>query len=137
MARIRFADRTYEIAANLGLTHIDGEPAAIARVQQANGHLWQRLDQPDVRFDSKRRSFEGSQTQASINKIAGRHWLWGYNIQIESPGFETLDFGRLNYAGDITGGPRITYRETRPGRYLRAYSTQLGLNNYWYLTHKF
>ena len=33
--RIRFADRTYEIAANLGLTHIDGEPAAIARAVAA------------------------------------------------------------------------------------------------------
>lgn len=130
--RIRFADRTYEIAANVGMTHVDGEPAAISRVQQANGHLWQRLDQPNIRFDPTRRGFLGNQSQASINKIAGRHWLWGYNLMVESPGFETLDFGRLNYAGDVTGGPRLTYRETRPGKYLRAYSTQIGLNNYWY-----
>lgn len=130
--RIRFADRTYELAANVGITHVDGEPAAIARVQRANGHFWQRLDQPTIRFDPARRKMDGYQLQGSFNKIAGRHWLWGAQLMIESPGFETLDFGRLNYAGDFSGGPRITYRETRPGRYLRAYSTQWVLNNYWY-----
>jgi hypothetical protein len=30
------------------------------------------------------------------------------------------------------GGPRITYRETRPGRALRAYSFQVNLSHYWY-----
>ncbi|MGE3513159.1 MAG: DUF5916 domain-containing protein, partial [Vicinamibacterales bacterium] len=130
--RIRFADRTYELAANVGITHLDGEPAAVARVQQANGHFWQRLDQPAIRFDPTRREINGTQIQWTINKIAGRHWLWGANMQVESPGFDPLDFGRLNYAGDITGGPRIQYRETRPGRYLRAYSTQVGLNHYRY-----
>lgn len=130
--RIRFADRTYEMAANVGITHIDGEPGAIARVQQANGHFWQRLDQPTIRFDPARREMNGLQLQGSFNKIAGRHWLWGANLMIESPGFETLDFGRLNYAGDFNGGPRLTYRETRPSKYVRAYSTQLGLSHYWY-----
>lgn len=48
---------------------------------------------------------------------------------IESPDFETTDFGRLNYAGDFMGNQRLTYRETRPGRLLRAYSTNLFLNN--------
>lgn len=130
--RIRFADRTYELAANVGVTHVDGEPAAIARVQQANAHFWQRLDQPTIRFDPNRRDMNGLQVQGSFNKIAGRHWLWGGQMMIEWPGFETLDFGRLNYAGDFSGGPRLTYRETRPNKYLRAYSTQLGLNHYWY-----
>ena len=51
---------------------------------------------------------------------------------IESPEFEPLDFGRLNYAGDYTGDPRITYRETRPGRLFRSYSFSANVNNYWY-----
>lgn len=130
--RVRFADRTYEAAGNVGLTFVDGERPAIARVQRATGHLFQRLDQPDVRYDPTRTSLHGAQTQGSINKIGGRHWLWGYNLMIESPEFEPLDFGRLNYAGDITGGPRLTYRETRPARFYRAYSTQVSLTHYWY-----
>ncbi|MGE0705588.1 MAG: DUF5916 domain-containing protein [Vicinamibacterales bacterium] len=130
--RIRFGDRAYEGAFNVGVTYLEGEPAAIERVQRASGHFLQRLDQPRVRLDPTRESFSGAQIQGSFNKIAGRHWLWGGNLQIETPEFHPLDFGRLNYAGDFNGGPRLTYRETQPGRYLRAYSLGISLNNYWH-----
>lgn len=130
--RLRFKDRTYEASFNLGFTYQDGEPAAIERVQRASGHFLQRLDQPTIRLDPTRRSLEGLQARGDINKVAGRHWLWNYNIMIESPEFDPLDFGRLNYAGDFMGGPRLTYRETRPGRIFRAYSFQANVSHYWY-----
>ncbi|GIT66838.1 MAG: hypothetical protein Ct9H300mP25_03100 [Acidobacteriota bacterium] len=101
---IRFADRAYEVRANVGLTHIDGEPEAIAGYQRRNGHLFHRIDQETIRFDGTSRSMNGAQITASLNKIAGRHWLWGYRTMIESPAFEPMDFGRLNFAGDIEGG---------------------------------
>lgn len=126
--RIRFADRSYEANFSVGLTHVDGEPAAIERVQRATTHLLQRPDQPRIRLDPTRRSLNGAQIVGGINKIAGRHWLWGFTQMIESPEFEPQDFGRLNYAGDFMGGPRLTYRETRPGRYLRNYSFGLNLS---------
>jgi hypothetical protein len=130
--RLRFKDRTYEAAFNLGITHVDGEPGAIERVQRASQHFFQRLDQPTIRLDPSRRSLSGAQFRGAIDKIAGRHWLWGYNLMIESPEFHPLDFGRLNYAGDWMGGPRLTYRETRPGRWLRAYSVSTNLGTNWY-----
>jgi hypothetical protein len=130
--RVRFNDRSYEAAFNVGLTYVDGEPAAIERIQRASGHYLQRLDQPTIRLDPTRRSLAGSQIQGSFNKIAGRHWLWGANLMIETPEFEPTDFGRLNYAGDYNGGPRITYRETRPGRVFRNYSLGANLSSYWY-----
>jgi hypothetical protein len=130
--RLRFRNRTYEASFNVGITYQDGEPAAVERVQRASGHYLQRLDQPTIRLHPGRTTFSGAQVQGNFNKIAGRHWLWGGNIMIESPEFDPLDFGRLNYAGDIMGGPRLTYRETRPGRYLRAYSLQVNLNTYQY-----
>ncbi|MEZ5285835.1 MAG: DUF5916 domain-containing protein [Vicinamibacterales bacterium] len=126
--RIRLADRTYEANLSIGLTHIDGEAPAIERVQRANSHLFQRPDQPRVRLDPTRHALDGVQIVGGFNKIAGRHWLWGYTQMIESPEFEPSDFGRLNYAGDFMGGPRLTYRETRPGRYLRNYSFALNLS---------
>src|SRR5262249_50198669 len=46
--------------------------------------------------------------------------------------FETTEFGRLNYSGDFMGNQRITYRETRPGRLFRSYSTTVMLNNFSY-----
>ncbi len=130
--RLRFGNRTYETSFSIGLTHIDGEPAAIERVQRASGHYLQRVDQPTIRLDPTRRSLGGLQITANFNKIAGRHWLWGSNLMIESPEFDPLDFGRLNYAGDYQANPRITYRETRPGRLFRSYSFSANLNNYWH-----
>ena len=130
--RVRFLNRTYEAAFSLGLTYIDGEPAAIERVQRASGHYLQRVDQPEIRLDPTRRSLDGLQITSSFNKIAGRHWLWGANLMIESPEFDPLDFGRLNYAGDYVLNPRLTYRETRPGRLFRSYSFSANVNNYWY-----
>jgi len=130
--RLRFANRTYEAAFNVGITHMDGEPAAIERVQRSSRHYLQRVDQPNIRLDASRRSLDGAQIQGSFNKIAGRHWLWGANLQVESPEFDPIDFGRLNYSGDVMGGPRLTFRETRPGRLLRAYSLGVNLNDYSY-----
>ncbi len=101
-------------------------------MQRASGHYLQRVDQPTIRLDPTRRTLGGAQITGSFNKIAGRHWLWGSNIMIESPEFDPLDFGRLNYAGDYTANPRITYRETRPGRLFRSYSFSANVNNYWY-----
>lgn len=129
---IRFGDRNYEASGNVGLTFLTGEAAAIARVQTSSGHYLQRVDQPTIRLDPTRTELNGIQIVGNIGKVGGRHWLWSQNIMIESPEFHPLDFGRLNYAGDLTGGPRLTYRETQPGTIFRGYSFQVGLNNYWY-----
>jgi hypothetical protein len=130
---LRFGERTYEASMNLGVTYIDGEHAAIEGVQRRASHLFQRVDQPKIRLDPTRRSLSGVQFNGRLEKVAGRHWLWSVRTQIESPEFEPTDFGRLNFAGDINGGPRITYRETVPGRFLRAYSidAELSTNTYF------
>ena len=130
--RLRFMDRIYEAALSAGFTYVDGEPVAMERVQRANGHFFQRPDQPDIRLDPTRTTLGGTQVVGSFNKVGGRHWLWGVSLMIESPEFHPLDFGRLNYAGDFNGGPRLTYRETRPGKYLRSYSLGVSLTNNWY-----
>lgn len=130
--RVRFKDRNYEASGNVGLTFVNGDPAQIARVQSAAGHYLNRPDQPNYRYDPTRTALSGAQVVGNISKIAGRHWLWSNNVMIESPEFDPLDFGRLNYSGDITTNHRLTYRETRPGKYLRGYQTQWSLIPYWY-----
>ena len=131
-ARLRFGDRTYEATFNVGLTRVDGEPDSIAGYQTRNSHLFQRVDQPKVRFDPTRRSIEGTQITGRLSKIAGRHWLWRLHVMIESPEFEPSDFGRLNFAGDYTSSARLTYRETVPGSLFRAYSLGATMSTYSY-----
>jgi uncharacterized protein DUF5916 len=130
--RLRFGGRTYEASGNLGITVLDGEPAAIERTQRASTHYLQRIDQPNIRLDPTRTTLGGSQIQGSLSKISGRHWLWSSSMMIESPEFDPADFGRLNYAGDYMNSNRLTWRETRPGKIFRSYSLQGGLNNYFY-----
>lgn len=130
--RIRFKDRTYEASGNVGLTFLNGDAPAIARVQRASGHYLQRPDQPHVRYDPTRTSLDGLQIVGNLSKIAGRHWLWSHNGMFEFPEFDPLDFGRLNYAGDLQTTHRLTYRETRPGKYVRGYSMAGSVVPYWY-----
>src|SRR5262249_50546697 len=66
--RLRFGNRNYEATGNVGLTFLDGEPAAIARVQNSSTHYLQRLDQPAVRFDPTRRALNGTQVTGGLNK---------------------------------------------------------------------
>ncbi len=127
-----FGNRMYEAEFSIGVTHIAGEAVALARIQRGNGHLFQRPDIGRARYDPNRTAMSGMQIRWSVSKNAGRHWLWSSNQMIESPEFEPNDFGRLNYAGDFTLNNRLTWRETRPGKYLRAYSFQVSNNNSWY-----
>ena len=130
--QIQLADRTYELLFNVGVTHIDGEPDAIAGYQRRPSHLLQRVDLPVTWYDPTRRSINGLQATGRIDKVAGRHWLWNTNVMIESPAFEPSDFGRLNFAGDVNVRAQLTYRETVPGRVFRAYSFNGSLGQYSY-----
>ena len=130
--RIRFADQGYEASLNVGITHVDGEPAAIAGFQRRNSHLFHRIDWDDSPFDPDRRALDGAQITGRINKLSGTHWLWNASFMVESPEFEPSDFGRLNFAGDYTWRAQLTYRETVPGRVFRAYSIGPSLSHYSY-----
>lgn len=130
--RIRFLDQGYEASFNVGITHIDGEPDAITGFQRRNSHLFQRIDWEDSPFDPDRRALDGAQVTGRISKLSGRHWIWNASFMIESPEFEPSDFGRLNFAGDYTWRAQLTYRETVPGRWFRAYSFGPNLTHYSY-----
>ena len=122
---LRFADRTYEAEISAGFSYISGDAAAIARIQSSNAHLLHRPDSGKVRFDPTRESMAGMQFRSSLEKIAGRHWLWGGNVMIESPEFEPNDLGRLSFSGDIQSSANVTYRETQPGPVFRSYEVEL------------
>ncbi len=127
-----FDNRTYEAEFSVGLTQVRGDAAALDRIQLGNTHLFQRPDIGRQRYDPTRTQMTGGQFRWNVSKNAGRHWLWGTNGMVESPDFEPNDFGRLNYAGDVTFNNRLTWRETQPGKHLRGYSFGLNNNNSWY-----
>jgi hypothetical protein len=123
---LRFKRGEYELRAQGGVSHINGEAAAIERVQRSSAHYAQRPDRDYSRLDPTLTSLSGWTVQTAFDRLSGRHWLWGVNSKIDSDNFETNDFAQLTGADGITLNGNLRYRETQPGKWFRAYT--IGLN---------
>ncbi len=126
---LRLGDNRYELAGHLGLSYVGGDSAAIASVQTASAHYFERPDQDHVTFDPTRTSLFGTSASIQARKIEGEHWLWGGGIWADSPNFELNDVGVIRQADDIATWANVTYRETRPGRTFRNYALTLNTMN--------
>jgi hypothetical protein len=123
---LRFNRGEYELRAQAGSSFVNGEAAAIERVQRSSAHYAQRPDRDYSVLDPTLTSLSGWTTQVAFDRLNGRHWLWGVNSKIDSENFETNDFANLIGADGITLNGNVRYRETQPGALFRAYT--IGLN---------
>jgi hypothetical protein len=128
---LRFRDGLYELSGQAGMTHLDGDAAAIARVQRSSAHYFQRPDKTYAAFDPLRTAMNGGQAFVSFARTGGRHWVWNVNSNTESPEFEVNDIGRIMAADGISTSALLTYRETQPNRWLRNYALNLYRNARW------
>ena len=128
---LRFKGGLYELSAYAGMTYLQGEEEAIARVQRSSVHYAQRPDRDYALYDPTRRSLPGYKTGAILERTGGRHWLWTATFAHESPGFEANDLGRLNSADSFTVNGDLRYRETTPGDLFRSYAVGVRQNNEW------
>ena len=125
---LRFRNGLYELSGQVGLTHVDGDPSAIARVQRGSAHYFQRPDKSYAPLNPLRTRMDGGQAYVEFGRTGGTHWVWTMSSNIESPEYEINDVGRLTAADGITANGLLTYRETQPNRWLRNYA--LNLNRY-------
>jgi hypothetical protein len=128
---IRLQDGDYELQLNAGLAYVDGEAAAIDRVQRASAHYQQRPDADYFSYDPLRTSMTGMKLVAGIERRNARHWVWQVGTETETPDFETNDIGRLSAGDSIVANAQIEYRETVPGRWWRGYSLSLSPRGGW------
>ena len=128
---MRFAGGEYEVFANVGMTHVRGDPAGILRIQRATPRYHQRPDVSHVQLDPTRTSMTGWKAQINADKRGGRHWLWDFQLNIESPDLEFNDVGRLSSGDGIQTRAGVTYRETQPGSVFRGYRFTLGQSSEW------
>jgi hypothetical protein len=130
-AVIRLKGGEYE-ATFLGLmNHVSGDAAAIERLQRSSAHYFQRPDRDYSRIDPTRASMTGYKLIAGFERRSGRHWLWDTEITAISPGLETNDIGRTLTGDGLRHIFTLRYRETRPGRFFRAYTLSANVNNEW------
>lgn len=130
-AILRFRGGQYELRSYAGFTHVQGEAAALARTQRSAVHFFQRPDKDYSLFDPTRTSLTGYKAGGIFERTGGRHWLWNFNTDFESPGFESNDTGRLTSGDGIRFNSRLRYRETTPGKIFRTYSIGLSQSNEW------
>ena len=128
---LRLRDGEYDLTLFGGLAYVDGDAAAIDRLQRSSARYFQRPDVSYVQYDPLRTSLAGVKAGVGIERQRGRHWLWEVTGQIESPEFETNDLGRTSSADGVTAEAVVEYRETVPGRWWQNYSITIGTGNEW------
>jgi hypothetical protein len=126
---IRFGD--YQMVGFLGLTHVDGEPGALLRLQRTSARYFQRPDVDYVRIDPTRTSMRGANGGLGFERQNGRHWLWEVETSFTTPGFETNDIGQLSVSDGVRLDAQLEYRETVPGAWYREYSIELAQGQEW------
>jgi hypothetical protein len=128
---LRFKDGEYEFTwASLG-TLVGGEAPAIEALQRAPEHYLQRPDKDYGFLDPTRTSIAGYTQTTSFNRISGSHWLFGVSMIYDTVAFDGNQLGQMQGADGIQPSANLTYRETRPGRFYRAYSIRLSQQNEW------
>jgi hypothetical protein len=130
--RLRYKEGMYEITGWLGGSRVDGDAAAIARLQQGSAHYFQRPDQDHITLDPTRTSMSGGTASLRFDKNAGRFTLAGAQLSFRSPDFDINDAGQMRSGDDIDMNADFQLRDTKPNKYVRYFqfgtSTQAGWN---------
>ncbi len=125
--RFRFDRGKYEFTGFAGFSRVEGDTAALRRVQRSSAHYFQRPDQPHVQLDPTRTALSGYTISARGDKNAGRFTVWGIQVQARSPGFEINDLGQMRRADQVVISGDFQLRDTKPHRRVR----------YWQVGHSF
>ena len=122
--KLRYMEGMYEITGWVGGSRVDGDTAALARLQRSSAHSFQRPDQDHISFDGTRTTLTGTSASLRLDKNAGRFTLGGIQLSTRSPGFEINDAGQMRRADAIDFNADVQLRDTKPNRYVRY--VQLG-----------
>ena len=128
---LRFRGGEYELTSFAGLTLMQGEPSAIARVQRNSVHYAQRPDRDYDVYDPTLTSYGGYYVINTLARTGGRHWIGSVTNEYQSPGLDPNDIGRFGSADAMLVNADLRYRETVPGRVFRSYYVRLRQNNEW------
>ncbi|MEP7002310.1 MAG: DUF5916 domain-containing protein [bacterium] len=130
--KLRYMQGMYEITGWVGASRVDGDPAAIARLQRSSAHYFQRPDQDHISYDPLRTSLTGTSASLRLDKNAGRFTLGGIQLSTRSPGFDINDAGQMRSGDDMDFNADIQLRDTKPHEHFRfinfGTSTQAGWN---------
>ncbi|MEO7998495.1 MAG: DUF5916 domain-containing protein, partial [Gemmatimonadaceae bacterium] len=117
--KLRYKQGMYEVTGWVGGSYVEGDKAAIERLQRNSAHFFQRPDQTHIKLDPTRTSLTGGTASLRLDKNAGRHSLGGIQLSMRSPEFEINDAGQMRSGDDIDFNADVQLRDTKPNKYVR------------------
>jgi hypothetical protein len=112
--------RSWALDAAVSGTSLRGSPSALAIAQRSSTRYYQRPDHEDYAvYDPTRTKLDGNAFDASIAKVAGKHWQGSIAYVSKSPGYELNDLGFQTRADYRALSNIVYYQENQPGRVLR------------------
>jgi hypothetical protein len=129
--RHRFGGGNHELSGALLGSFLRGSEAAIARVQRAPGHAFQRPDAHHLEYDSTRTSLGGTSARLGVGRIGGGPWRWQLYGQAHSPGFELNDLGFHPGSDELRQFVSVGYEQHHPGRLFRRWTLEAAQMSDW------
>jgi hypothetical protein len=122
--------RAWRFSSSFSPSYVLGDAAAIGRVQQASTRYFQRPDATHLSLDPEATGLAGYYAMAELNKQAGT-FTGRLATAAASPGYEVNDLGFQTAADRLIFDTHFQYNQTRPGRYIRNWSTFGGPDAIW------
>ncbi len=129
-ARHRFGGGNYELRTWLLGSQVEGDSAAILRLQRAPARFFQRPDADHLRelYEPGRTALGGWAASTELYKTGGGNWSYGGILNVRSPGFDTNDLGYQRNADQVVQALFGSYYQPRAGKVLRNW--RIGANQW-------
>jgi hypothetical protein len=125
----QWRNRTWSLRGDAELSAVKGSAASLIAVQRAGHHYFQRPDAAHLGVDSNATSLVGYSTSANLVKQAGLHWRGELAGALTSPEYEVNDLGFAQRTDRRDAQMLVTYQETKPGKTLRSWSTNVQIRS--------
>ncbi len=127
----RWGDREWALIGFFAASHVRGDTAAIARVQNDPTHYFSRPDSKWVEFDPTSTHLTGVEWRLRFERQRGQHWTGAAWVGEVSPEVAVNDVGFTRDPESLNLGGQINYREIQPGTVLRSYGLSLYTTRDW------
>ena len=125
-----WANRGWKTSSAFATSYIEGDEAAILRVQNSSSRYLQRPDATHLGVDPTATSMGGFYAMGEINKQAG-NFTGRIGTAYLSPGYEVNDLGFQTETERFILDTHFSWSQPRPGSYFRNWSVMGGPDNKW------
>ena len=110
---------------------INGDQAAIDKLQSSSARYYQRPDAGGISYDTTRTALNGFGASFKIGKWSKGHWRYNEEINMRSPGLELNDLGYMTISNMTKNNTTVSYFETENSWIFKNYNFNLQQQNAW------